>query len=72
MRSAATSALLESHFLLEAQPGRDLRAAVFRCAVDNGWMLLALTEEKASLEDIFVRLTTEDAIPATPAEADAA
>ena len=68
---AATSGS-ESHFLLEAQPGRDLRAAVFRCAVDNGWTLLALTEEKASLEDIFVRLTTQDAIPATPAEADAA
>ena len=55
---AATSGA-ESHFLLEAQPGRDLRAAVFRCAVDHGWTLLELTEEKASLEDIFVRLTTQ-------------
>ena len=62
----------EGHFLLEAHPGRDLRAAVFRCAVERGWTLLALAEEKASLEDIFVRLTTQDAAPGAPAEADAA
>ncbi|NJL29406.1 MAG: ABC transporter ATP-binding protein [Thermoanaerobaculia bacterium] len=40
----------------------DLREAVFRAAVERGWVLLELAEKKASLEDIFVRLTTADAV----------
>ena len=35
----------------------DLREAVFRTAVEKGWTLLELREDKASLEDVFVRLT---------------
>lgn len=52
---------------LEADGGRDLREAVFRMAVERGWVLLELAERKASLEDIFVRLTTHDT--AVPSEA---
>lgn len=55
----------------EGEPGRfrlehdgtlDLREEVFRAAVERGWVLLELAEKKASLEDIFVRLTTADAV----------
>lgn len=45
-------------FTLECGPGEDLRGTVFRAAVDHGWTLLELLERKASLEDVFVRLTT--------------
>jgi hypothetical protein len=49
-----------SRFNLECEHQSDPREAVFRAAVENGWTLLELAEERASLEDIFVRLTTRD------------
>ena len=45
---------------VECERGRDLRAAVFRTAVAQDWVLLELTEERTSLEDVFVRLTATD------------
>ena len=56
--AAAEPAETSSH--LEIQRGADPRAAVFQLAVERGWTLLGLAAEKASLEDIFVRLTTRD------------
>ena len=50
-----------AHFSLECAEGRDPREAVFRLAVERGWVLLELQQSKASLEDIFVRLTTREA-----------
>jgi ABC-2 type transport system ATP-binding protein len=60
----------------------DLRKPVFQLAVTRGWVLLELAEQKASLEDVFVRLTTRDAalepgdgagpVAAGPAAADSA
>ncbi len=47
-------------WMLECEPGADPREAVFRTAVARGWVLLELVMQKASLEDIFVRLTTRD------------
>ncbi len=47
-------------FLLDCAPGADPREEVFRAAVAGGWVLLELARERASLEDIFVRLTTGD------------
>ena len=35
-------------------------AVIFGAAVENGWTLLELVEKKASLEDVFVRLTGND------------
>jgi len=56
-------------FLLEHGPGADPREAVFRLAVEKGWVLLALTQQQATLEDVFVRLTTrEEPVLAAPAE----
>ena len=45
---------------LECQPQTDPREQVFRVAVEKGWVLLELKEQTASLEDIFVRLTTQE------------
>ena len=50
----------EGRFLLEHAAGSDPREAVFRTAVENGWVLLAMTPQQASLEDVFVRLTTRE------------
>jgi ABC-2 type transport system ATP-binding protein len=38
----------------------DPREHVFRAAVESGWTLLELSRTGASLEDVFVRLTTRD------------
>jgi len=45
---------------LECEAEADPREDIFRLAVDKGWVLLHLTEQQASLEDVFVRLTTRD------------
>jgi hypothetical protein len=47
-------------FLIEHATDADPREAVFHLAVDRGWILLGLTPEQATLEDVFVRLTTAD------------
>ena len=50
-------------FVIEGAHGADPRAAIFRLAVERSWTLIELASERASLEDIFVRLTTRDAEP---------
>jgi ABC-2 type transport system ATP-binding protein len=56
-------------WLLECERGSDLREAVFRTAVERGWVLLELVRERgATLEDVFVRLTTNDRVEAPAAE----
>jgi ABC-2 type transport system ATP-binding protein len=51
-------------FLVEYGAEADPREAVFNLAVEKGWALLALTPHQATLEDVFVRLTTrEEAVP---------
>jgi ABC-2 type transport system ATP-binding protein len=50
----------ETAWVVEHQ-GADLRETVFREAVQRGWVLLEMVRERATLEDIFVRLTTHDA-----------
>ncbi len=56
-------------YLLEHNAESDPREAVFRLAVEKGWVLLELTPQQASLEDVFVRLTTrEEPISETPVE----
>jgi ABC-2 type transport system ATP-binding protein len=58
-------------FDLSCARGADPRAAIFRLAVERGWTLLELAPARASLEDVFVRLTTRDE-EAAPAEEAAA
>jgi len=56
-------------WVLECEPGSDPREAVFHTAVERGWVLLELAREGgATLEDIFVRLTTHDAAQVPAAE----
>jgi ABC-2 type transport system ATP-binding protein len=47
---------------VECEPESDPREDLFRLAVDKGWVLLHLSEQQASLEDVFVRLTTRDTV----------
>jgi len=47
-------------FLVEHSGDADPREDVFHLAVDRGWVLLGLTPRRATLEDVFVRLTTAD------------
>jgi ABC-2 type transport system ATP-binding protein len=47
-------------FLVEHLSDTDPREAVFHLAVDRGWVLIGLTPEQTTLEDVFVRLTTAD------------
>jgi len=47
-------------YALEAQPGLDVREAVFRLAVERRWTLRQLTQVQTSLEDVFIHLTTQE------------
>ena len=47
-------------FSLSCAKGSDPRAAIFALAVEKGWTLVELSPARASLEDVFVRLTTRD------------
>ncbi len=60
-----------TRFKVECEGGADPREEIFRAAVDRGWVLVELSEARASLEDIFVRLTTRDtALAPAPAAGD--
>jgi ABC-2 type transport system ATP-binding protein len=50
------------HFVVEHSPDTDPREAVFGLAVERGWVLMALIPHRASLEDVFVRLTTREEV----------
>ena len=50
-------------YVLECDSEVDLREEVFKTVVANEWILLELTEDHASLEDVFVRLTTAETSP---------
>lgn len=53
-------------WVLECERGADPREQVFRAAVERGWVILELAWERgATLEDIFVRLTTHDTAAGT-------
>jgi ABC-2 type transport system ATP-binding protein len=59
----------DRRFELRCRAGSDPREEIFRAAVDRQWTLLELALRQASLEDIFVRLTTSDR--AEPAQSEA-
>jgi ABC-2 type transport system ATP-binding protein len=60
----------EGRWMLEHTADADPREAVFRLAVEKDWVLLGLTPEKATLEDVFVRLTTREERAPAPAAAE--
>lgn len=51
----------EAGLRLEQQPGADLREAVFHACVQAGLPLLTLREDRVTLEDVFLKLTEDDA-----------
>ncbi len=56
--TAAAPGLEAGEFRLTVSAEADPRPEIFRLAVAKGWTLVELVQEKASLEDVFVRLTT--------------
>jgi ABC-2 type transport system ATP-binding protein len=69
MQQVLTPAAELAVFRLEIDAGVDPREEVFRAAVERGWVLFELAEERGSLEDVFVQLTTRDAAAAGAEEA---
>ncbi len=57
-----------NRYQVEGELRRDIRAALARVVVQNGWDLLELQSATMSLEDIFIKLTTEDAGSSQPGE----
>ena len=47
-------------YTIQAQQGRDLRDEISRVVISNGWSLRSLQLVGMSLEDIFLRLTTQE------------
>ena len=47
-------------FEVEAGQDSDVREAIFRMAVASGWTLRELSSTRASLEDVFIHLTTHE------------
>jgi ABC-2 type transport system ATP-binding protein len=54
-------AVKDGEFEIETAPGRDARPEIARAVVSGGWPLLEIRRVKASLEDIFIELTKEEA-----------
>jgi ABC-2 type transport system ATP-binding protein len=68
--ASKTADAAESVFEVEAEPGRDVRVDVARAIVQKGFGLLGLEQIGMSLEDIFLHLTTTDAVETTTARAE--
>jgi len=47
-------------FEVHAEKGHDVRAELARAVVESQWKLLELKTSGMSLEDIFLKLTTEE------------
>ena len=59
-RDAATT------FEVDSDKGRDIRADVASAIVRGGWSLLELRPSRVSLEDVFLKLMTEERDPNAP------
>jgi ABC-2 type transport system ATP-binding protein len=61
----------KNRFQVDSDSGRDVRTDLARAVVNKGWGLLELRAENMSLEDIFIKLTTEDSASQTEKAASA-
>ncbi len=50
----------DSNYIIECAPGQDPRPKITEAIVRSGWTLLAMESIEMSLEDIFLKLTTEE------------
>ncbi|MFC2016332.1 ATP-binding cassette domain-containing protein [Chloroflexota bacterium] len=48
------------HYIVECSPEQDPRSKIMETIVQGGWTLLSLESLEMSLEDIFLKLTTEE------------
>ncbi len=55
-----------SVYTLVSEEADDLRPALFRLAVDNGWTLTELHREQVNLEDVFRQLTSSSSAESMP------
>lgn len=69
---AEVRATSETTLQVAAIPGEDVREAVFRAVVAHGWVLLGMSEERATLEETFLRLTTHDSDEVPPDSSESA
>jgi ABC-2 type transport system ATP-binding protein len=61
IKSVAT--ILEDEWhrcLVRVEANSDLRETIFRLAVERRWTIRELTQDRATLEDVFVELTHAD------------
>ncbi|MBE6551729.1 MAG: ATP-binding cassette domain-containing protein [Ruminococcaceae bacterium] len=56
-------------YMIEAQPGIDIRKPLFFALADKGWPLVGLEAMGMSLEDVFITLITNDRDPRNKLEA---
>ena len=50
----------DSHYVVECSAGQDPRGKIMETIVQGGWTLLSMEAIEMSLEDIFLKLTTEE------------
>ncbi len=50
----------ELTFEVESEPNKEIRPVIAKAIIENGWDLLELQTSGLTLEEIFVRLTTEE------------
>ena len=50
----------DSHYIVECSADQDPRGKIMETIVQGGWTLLSLESMEMSLEDIFLKLTTEE------------
>jgi ABC-2 type transport system ATP-binding protein len=50
----------DSRYTIECSAGEDPRSKIMEAIVNGGWTLLSMESVEMSLEDIFLRLTTEE------------
>ena len=60
--SCSTNSGDRNVYKLQARRGLDLRPTVSRAVISNGWSLLNLQLVSMSLEEIFLKLTTDEEI----------
>jgi ABC-2 type transport system ATP-binding protein len=59
----------QDRFRVTHESADDPRKAIFKLAVDRGWVLTELTPQRVTLEDVFVRLTRQEELtPASSSE----
>ena len=50
-------------YIVEAKRGLDLRSTISKLVISNGWGLLSIQLVTMSLEEIFLKLTTDEELP---------